>query len=324
MILKIDVPGAGSPAQIKIAFNFNAKQWSLVEGNNVVWGKISASKKGRFDHQTQNSMQLWDAFTQILELYYPPKFESDKVMQKREGRILMAVDRSMKHTKLTWTTAAGVLLPEIPAQQIALPVVPTPVIMTAFRRHLIDRLKGLLPAPYNTPNNQVLAPGLNRETLREKTPGYTNCGSLPGFVTAEMARFRNLNVENYLKNYFLNGTNLVRRRGQQYHSWVENDKPDGSKKPSPGDIYALLNRGSTDKQSAGISHVGVIQDTNGTHWKTMDLGQGVGGFDGRKDVEREYKPETFELSGEANQGGGFRVLAGWVDVDKYLAITTSS
>src|SRR5262249_45836708 len=121
---------------------------------------------------------------------------------------------------------------------------------------------------------------------------YTTCGSLPGFITKQVASSKGLKGQafvNWVTQHSLNGTNKVRELGNKLNCWVESAP---NLKPKPGDIYALLNHGETDKKTSGISHVGVIEVATDTSWKTIDLGQ-HGGFDGDKN-NREYKAATCE------------------------------
>ncbi len=123
-------------------------------------------------------------------------------------------------------------------------------------------------------------------------------------------------LDRYMNKYSLNGTNLIRSRGIQHNCWREWSLGD---RPQPGDLYGLLELNKHDRKRDGFCHVGVIQESSGDVWKTMDLGA-KSGFDGAKDSVRPYNANTGELWGEDNQGGGYRVLAGWVDVDAYLKI----
>lgn len=103
-------------------------------------------------------------------------------------------------------------------------------------------------------------------------------------------------------------------------------------------IAKLNTKASEDKQLLDFefSHVGYVVSIKplpdgdpraGTglkreRWITFDGGQQVlreGKMkEGATQVVRTYHPETNEISGEATQGRGARLLKGWVDVDKLL------
>lgn len=175
--------------------------------------------------------------------------------------------------------------------------------LSARRRQVIDVLiPGVLPSSYGQQKFTKLTFGLTKDNP-SVTPGYTTCGSLPMYIA------RMLNDKR------IGGTNGVRTAGQNKNAWVV---ADGVKRPLPGDLYALLNKGETDVINGGISHVGVILDASGDQWKTADAGQGDGWA--ADYVTRHYDAQAGTLSGEILQAAGARpprVLAGWIDIDKY-------
>lgn len=300
--------------EVKLFFDWRLKTWSLKDDPANVWNNICLAKSGRFEIKEWGVAWLWDGQRNILILWNAPNTEMDLFAPSAEGKIYDPINLAFKDGKLAWSIDFTASLnagttPAAPAQPLS-----------AFRMHLLNRLNQLLPAPYLSANYNVLAPGLTRSS--PGTTGgqgvYTSCGSMPGFVTSEMGTFKGKKFkahQEYMDRYSLNGTNIVRIKGVRYKCWKENDLVE---RPKPGDIYALLNNGATDKQNSGISHVGVIEKADGDMWTTMDLGQGTG-FDGKR-VERHYKAAEGELFGETLQGGGYRVLAGWVNVDDYLML----
>jgi hypothetical protein len=194
---------------------------------------------------------------------------------------------------------------------------PAPLSRNAY----VQRINMLFPAPYMSLNNDLLTNKLRKtDPAVLKSPGkYTSCGSLPGFVSQQVALSKGLKKQAYtdwMKKNSLNGTNRVRDLGKQLGCWIES-KP--GLLPKSGDVYVLLDRGKTDKANDGISHVGVVESPSANSWTTMDLGQS-GGFDGLKNT-REYKSGTCELYGESNQGGGYRTVGGWVDLEGYFKKT---
>lgn len=171
------------------------------------------------------------------------------------------------------------------------------------RTYVLDvLLPQVLPSSYGQQKFTKLTFGLTKDNPNV-TPGYTTCGSLPMYI----ARM--------LKDNVLGGTNGLRTGGIKKNAWVV---ADGVKRPRPGDLYALLNKGENDKMNGGIAHVGVIIDAAGDQWKTADAGQGDGWA--ADYVTRQYDEATGMLSGEILNAGGARpprVLAGWIDLDVY-------
>jgi len=165
-----------------------------------------------------------------------------------------------------------------------------------------ELLPGVLPSKYNEQKFKKLTFGLTKDSPGV-TAGYTTCGSLPMYI----ARM--------LGDKAITGTNGVRTAGVNKGAWLE--AGDGAR-PKPGDLYALLNKDSTDRAGGGISHVGVIVDASTNEWKTADAGQGDGWA--ADYVTREYDPDAGTLSGEIVGTSGprpARVLAGWIDVEMY-------
>jgi hypothetical protein len=309
MFLKIDTynNGSGYSGTVAMAMDWQAKTWSIDEDRTSIWQKISPFKNGTFEVKDWGVIWLWDQFSNIMIIWDAPRHAFDFKKLKAAGRIFAPRDTRFKDATFQWS---------IDLTKKATPSAPTAAApLSPFRQHLLQRLNKLLPAPYLSENYKALG-GMDKTKVE---PGYTSCGTMPQFVTSEMGLFKGLKGKahmDYMNKYSLSGTNVVRMKGVRYNCWRENDLKE---RPIPGDIYCLLNRGATDKKLSGISHVGVIQDATGEMWKTMDLGQGSG-FDGKKDVQRPYKPVEGELFGETIQGGGYRVLAGWVNVDEYLKL----
>lgn len=300
-----------SKGRVQISLDWQSKTWSIEKDERMAWNGITFRKSGGFELKDNGVIWLMDNNTSIVIVHDAPTGEFDLFGPPAGGRIFRPLDKSLTDASIKWSVD---FTASLNAKQSKGPV------LTPFRKQLLKRINELLPAPYLSSNYDILTGKLRRDdpAVKGSTGVYTSCGSMPGFVTGEMARLKGYKgqaYETYINRYSLNGTNIVRIKGVRYNCWVEND---GTIRPKPGDVYALLNHGATDKKNAGISHVGVIEDCSGDVWKTMDLGQGTG-FDGNK-VERPYKQESCELFGETLQGGGYRVLAGWVDVDKYLQL----
>jgi hypothetical protein len=171
------------------------------------------------------------------------------------------------------------------------------------RSKIIDELlPGVVPCAYNDQRFVKMTFGLTKQSPGV-TAGYTTCGSLPAYIARALG------------DKAIKGTNGVRTAGVEKGAWVE---AGGTARPKPGDLYALLNKNSTDRARGGISHVGVIVDASTDEWRTADAGQGDGWA--ADYVTREYDPEAGTLSGEIVGTSGprpARVVAGWIDVDAY-------
>lgn len=171
------------------------------------------------------------------------------------------------------------------------------------RKFVLDTLlPDVLPSKYGEAKFTKLTFGLTKDNPNV-TPGYTTCGSLPMYI----ARMLNDKV--------ISGTNGLRTAGQSKNAWII---ADGSARPRPGDLYALLNQGVTDVIDGGIAHVGVIVDASEDIWKTADAGQGDGWA--ADYVSRAYGAQAVTLSGEVVKTTGARpprTLAGWIDIDLY-------
>ncbi len=318
MLMKIGV-STNQNAQrsdVRLRLDWQTMKWTLADDPRTVWKRISFEKGGRFERKDWGVIWIWDNARNPLILHKAPSSGRDFCCPAAEGRLYDPVDESLRDGTVAWSIDLAATLAAPPAPAAA----PAPKLLSAFRLHLLQQLKQLLPAPYLSANCDVLTSKMRRSdpAIAGATGNYTSCGSMPGFVTSEMGKFKGLKGkahENYMKTYSLNGTNIIRIKGLRYNCWRINDLVE---RPIPGDIYGLLVPKATDKEKALFSHVGVIEDCSGNPWKTMDLGQGTG-FDGKR-VDRDYKADVGELYGETNQGGGYRVLAGWVNVDDYLKL----
>jgi len=291
-----------------LTLDWASKSWQVADDKTGAWKQVTAAKKGKFEYKDWGVLWLFDGTKNIVIVHNSPSRAMDYDTMTGTAR-LYDVEPSMKDTILRWTLDVGK-----DSKFFAITKSPLPFTRAAY----IERLRWLMPAPYLSSNNDLLTDKLRKDDPKvTSTAGkYTSCGSLPGFVSKQVAASKGLKgtaFNNWMTKYSLNGTNKVRELGMANGCWVE---ASSDKKPKPGDIYALLNYGVSNKATDGISHVGVFDSVHGSQWRTLDLGQ-HGGFDGDINM-REYKPGTTELYGESNQGGGFRVLAGWVDLEKYF------
>lgn len=292
-----------------VSLDWKAHMWSVTSEKNGAWKRVAGVRSGKFEVKEWGVLWMWDKARNIVIVREAPKGPNDTNTLSGSARMYDPIDAGLKDAIASWTLDPG------PAGKVSMVLhKPLPLERNAF----IQRLSMLFPAPYLTLNNDLLTNKLRKEDPAVvKSPGkYTTCGSLPGFISQQVALSKGLKGQKYVdwvKKNSLNGTNRVRDLGKALGCWIESDP---KKKPKPGDIYALLDRGTTDKSNSGISHVGVFEKEVGNSWVTFDLGQ-AGGFDGSKNT-REYKPATCELYGETNQGGGFRTVAGWVDLEKYF------
>ena len=311
MFLKFDV--SDNKQQVigttSLTFDWKAHMWSVTDDKTGAWKRVASARNGKFEVKDWGVMWMWDKSKNIAIVYDSPKSGSDLATLHGTARLYDPSDSSFKDAIINWKLDPG-------AAGLVSMVMHKPLPFT--RAAFIERLNMLFPAPYLSLGNDLLTNKLRKDdpAVTGAAGHFTSCGSLPGFITQQVALSKGLKGEKYnqwVKKNSLNGTNRVRDKGNELGCWVESAP---NKKPKPGDIYVLLDRGTTDKKNSGISHVGVFECEIGSNWRTFDLGQ-AGGFDGSKNT-RDYKPATCELFGESNQGGGYRTVAGWVDLERYF------
>jgi hypothetical protein len=283
--------------------DWNTKNWQIVDDKALVWNRVGFSKGGSFELKPWGVIWIWDRSRNTVIFWDAPTGETDNLHRSGEARIFDPQDHSLKDGKIRWKIDLTKNVAASPGSNAA---------STPLRAKLLKVLREVLPCSYMDKNYVRITGG-----LKKQGGGYTTCGSLPGFVTSELGAGDPTKPQwmTYMNTYSLNGTNIVRTKGIKYNAWEWGGK---GKRPKPGDIYVLLDHGKTNRETDGVSHVGVIIDSTGDIWKTADLGQGDG-YQGKIDVIRPYKAASDELFGETNQGGGYRTLAGWVDIDRYFA-----
>ena len=291
--------------QARMRLNWQEKTWIVEEDQQWVWRRVGFSNVGSFEVKSWGVIWIWDQLRNPVIFHDAPQHSIDFKHQQGRGRIYDPKDSSFKDARVNWS------INPVTASTAS----PKSVELSPRRVRLLQVLNQVLPCTYASAKFDKIT-----GKLRKDSPGvgagYTTCGSLPGFVTSELGagHLKGDAWQKYMQKRSLNGTNAVRIKGIQHGAWVEADLV---KRPLPGDIYALLNNGKSNRATDGISHVGVIMDASGDVWKTADMGQG-GGWEGKINVERPYKAKEGELFGETIQGGGYRILAGWVDIDKYF------
>lgn len=202
----------------------------------------------------------------------------------------------------------------------------------SLRNDIVATVRAVMPCSLGDDNWDLIEPGSEKQ-VAEKTyskPG-TSCLILPGFISRHFGAVpygwafkgtkRVDEVKNYMNKRSLSGTNQVRTRGKSFNAWTQ---ATGNNLPRPGDIYVLLDRDAkgaalTQRDTDGVGHVGVVLNAGNSSWETADLGQGTG-WVGNISPSREYHAGIGELFGQTNQPGAtkFRVVAGWVDVDRYF------
>lgn len=294
-----------------ISMDWKAHVWLVSEDKAHVWKQVAMARSGKFEFKDWGVIWMWDKARNIAIMWDAPKTALDLHALKGSARLFDPINADYKDAIAKWTIDPGSSAKAALVMHNPLPY---------DRKAYVDRINMLLPAPYMSLNNDLLTNKLRKDdpAVVGSTGNYTSCGSMPGFVTQQVALSKGLKGQQYIdwvKKNSLNGTNRVRDFGKAHGCWEESAP---NKLPKPGDIYVLLDHGKTDKVSAGVSHVGVVETATAKSWTTMDLGQ-AGGFDGAKNT-REYKADTCELYGESNQGGGFRTVAGWVDLEKYFNV----
>jgi len=296
-------------AQVQLIWGQN--KWVLRSDTRNVWRHVGFSRRGSFRRKDWDVIWFWDQARagdkhNTIVLWDPPSGNMDRRHIHGSARIYDPKDSAFRKGRIEWNA-------ELPAM---------PDVLSSNRRKVLRWMRQYIPCTYNSESFKKLTGGLtkdNPEVKRVEKAGrtYTTCGSLPGFVSAQLLRHLSKGKKSHPKS--LNGTNILPIRGRKHGAWIVADK---KKRPLPGDLYALCS-GSTPNDS--IQHVGVIIHSVGKYWKTADLGQG-NGWSGQF-VIREYDEERGTLTGEAIGKGNKRpprVLAGWVDLDKYFGNQFSS
>ncbi|MGD9629908.1 MAG: hypothetical protein AB7V18_11745 [Pyrinomonadaceae bacterium] len=310
MLVKFDVRDGQNKVLGTTSVNFDWRShiWAVSDDKSGVWKRVAASRSGGFEAKDWGVMWMMDKSRNIAIVHDSPKSGTDTSATHGTARLYDPVDSSLKDAHALWNIELSAS-----AKFQLVTFKPLPFSRQAY----IERLNMLFPAPYLSINNDLLTSKLRKDDPKVKSkPGYTTCGSLPGFVSGQVALSKGLKgkkFQDWMNANSLNGTNRVRDIGIKLGCWVESSK---DKKPKPGDIFALLDRGLSNKATDGIAHVGVFECEVGNSWRTFDLGQ-AGGFDGAKNT-RDYKAASCELWGETNQGGGYRVVAGWVNLERYF------
>jgi hypothetical protein len=162
-------------------------------------------------------------------------------------------------------------------------------------------------------------------TLPKPGNHTTTCGSLPGYVAKQLG----VPTELMRDGIASCGLNSVRTAARKQQSWTPNSPflqalagsaGQAGQRPSPGDIYALC---ETHNPDSILVHIGIIVSPgNGpadTIWWTADAGQGAWPNQECRLVQRQYEATACMMTGESTTGQvrNKRMLAGWVDIDKY-------
>lgn len=302
--LKFAANNGQSSGDVSIMIDLNEKVWRFFKGDKGIWQKVTFSDKGKIELKDWGVIWLYDEMGVNRIIFRDAPSNSLEVFKPSgSARLYKPLNSSLEDTVLEW---------KMDHQEMNKLKDSSKTASSAIRQRLLEDLNKVLPCSYMDNNYKKITGGLTKQG-----GSYTTCGSLPGYVSAKLWEFKTGKMASLdiLKRITLNGTNNVRTKGNKYGAWIEANLVD---LPKPGDVYALLDYNKTNKKDDVIGHVGVIQTSTGTDWTTADLGQGDG-YSGKRDVKRPYKPVTGELYGESNQGGGYRILAGWVDLDKYYA-----
>lgn len=306
----------------QVNVDLKTSAWQAAGSSTPAGSPLALFPKGRVVREADGSLRLVTALWDLL-LVNAPRQEGD--LTRPSGEINVANSRigAWDRGPLRWLAGSG---PE-PLKESEL----LPKRSGILRTDLEAALRALMPCRLGDKNWDVIEPG--SRNLVEKgayTKVGTSCVILPGFVsryagavphgTQFKGQKRIDEIEAYMKRRSLAGTTAVRTKGIRDGAWV---KADGVKLPKTGDIYTLLDRDSkgvalTNRDTDYIGHVGIVMRATPTFWETADLGQG-GGWEGNITI-REYHKGVGELFGQTNQPGQtkFRVVAGWVDAEKYF------
>jgi hypothetical protein len=217
-------------------------------------------------------------------------------------------------------------------------LVPNPETLSPRRRKvLFEILPKVLGATYKHGSGgnakwSALSAGYDptTELARDKAAGKpgdhtTSCGALPGLVANELGLAANIVREGMGGK----GLNSVRAAAIRQGAWIQNSgliqmlaASSGltGLRPLPGDIYGLC---ATHDPNSILVHVGIIvrpgTTPNDPIWWTADAGQGTWPDQACILVQRNYEVASAMLTGESTTGlvRNKKMLAGWVDIDKY-------
>jgi hypothetical protein len=192
--------------------------------------------------------------------------------------------------------------------------------MSAIRKALVQWLKTefKVDVTYGTKKYNTITGGDEVFGGKSSKAGYSNCLALPGIMTLEIGKRKGLKgkeLERWGRPLSLAGTKAVRDKGKKKHAWKP--APQHPKGPIPGDIFALLAKGTKNHDTDNIGHVGVfLEYKSDGKWLTADFGQGEDGYTGRL-LSRDFVDGMLNSPGTKKPP---RVLAGWVDIDKYFGL----
>lgn len=169
--------------------------------------------------------------------------------------------------------------------------------------------------------------------------GYTTCGGLPAYVARELGLQPQVAKDGLNIGGLVGMRNAAIKAGAWFHNetivrTIGRGMGLEPRRPKPGDFYLLC---SGDRHDAGcncispekpaeqylykgatVEHVGVIVDSNGPVWKTMDAGQNGPATQCVRLMSRNFDAATGFMTGEAGRAGKpMRRLCGWLDVDAY-------
>ena len=271
---------------------------------------------------------LWD-----LLLIAAPQSEADKGRTAGDISVTNCRTGPWDRGPLRWTTGAAAATPADTGPEKIKDSKLLPARTGNVRTDICAAVRALMPCCLGDDKWDVIQPGSKKQV--EGGTYYktgTSCVVLPGWVTSYAGsvphgmQFKGTKrvdeVAAYQKRRSLSGTTTGRTKGRVDGSWI---KADGTRLPREGDIYCLLDRNEkgqqlTNKDTDYIAHIGVVLKATQTHWETADLGQGSG-WSGAI-VRREYHAGIGELFGETLQNKPgmtkFRIVAGWVDVERYF------
>ena len=316
MLLNLTMHNAAGDDErsVRMRLDFDQLAWSV--DNEDAWEAVGYSDRGAFEFKPANgAIWLWDQGNggpthNTVIIRDAPSDESDVAHLSGTARIADPKDDAFKDGQIEWTV-------DTEGEAADDPVPPHVSDRRLYvRAVLLPRVLGALgTSKYGDPEFTELTNGLSKDNPevvkaneRAKPYGghFTTCGYLPGYVAKQLGDPGQVQ---------LNGPSLVRSEGQKYGAWVT---ADGTTRPQPGDLFALLAPSVTDKENGLIAHVGVIVDASGDRWKTADAGQGDDGFVATY-LTRNYDAAAGTLSEDIRWAGNAirRVLAGWIDIDKY-------
>lgn len=163
-----------------------------------------------------------------------------------------------------------------------------------LRRRALDIVAEVVPSAY--PDQRFSRLGF------KPTPGsnVTSCGALPGFMGVHLGDPTGITRW---------GVEGARQQGTAKGAWIISN---GSRRPSPGDIYGVARSPGSILVHVGVFVRRYVNSQGQEVWVTADAGQGPTDAPAAAYVERIYDPRSNTLTRTDNREP--RYVEGWIDL----------